>query len=324
MEEKKARVIAKIKECIKRDIPLKPEEKEGLTIALAGGVFQILHPGHIYFLQFAKEHCDVLVVVVARDEFPKKKGYCAIPQNERAKLLTSLKYVDVVVEGKKDESALFSIINPDIVVLGYDQNLPKKVEDILDKKKTKVLRSPPYHPQFFKTSCIMKKIEDDRMDCTIKLVEVVLPEGVNMIAGQSHFIKTVEDLFEVLQESGIKAKYGLAFCEASGERLIRWEGNDDELSKEAIKIAEKIGAGHFFVILLKDAFPINVLNRIKQVSEVVSLFCATANPCKFVVAEYNEQRAVLGVMDGFIPMGIEQEEQKKERQAFLRKIGYKK
>jgi cytidyltransferase-like protein len=323
MSEKKRRVIAKIKECVKKNISLKKEDKEGLIVGLAGGVFRIIHPGHIYFLQKAKDYCDVLVVVVARDELAEKKGLFP-PQHERAKMLMALECVDVVVEGKKEENHLFNIINPDVVILGYDQNLPKSVLNIFNPNRTKIVQCPAYHPQFFKTSCIMKKIEDDRMDCAIKLIEVILPEGVNMIAGQSHFIKTVEDLFEILQESGVKAKYGIAFCEASGKRLIRWEANDDELGKEAIKIAEKIGAGHLFVILLKDAFPINVLNRIKQVSEVVSIFCATANPCRFVVAEYGEQRAVLGVMDGFMPLGVEQEEEKKERHAFLRKIGYKK
>lgn len=149
------------------------------------------------------------------------------------------------------------------------------------------------------------------------------PENLNLILGHSHFIKTVEDLHEILVTSIPGIKFGLAFCEASGERLIRSSGTDPELEKLAIKNAEKISAGHSFIIFLKDCYPINVLNAIKHCQEVCRIFCATANPVEVIIAETSQGRAILGVVDGFSPLGVESEEKKKERKEFLRKIGYK-
>ncbi len=158
----------------------------------------------------------------------------------------------------------------------------------------------------------------------IKLVEIEKPDPeVNVIIGQTHFIKTAEDLYEALITSSPGAKFAIAFCEASGKRLVRYEGNDDELIKYATKNAMNIGAGHFFIIMLRNIYPINVLNSIKNVQEILSVFAATANPLKVVIYEEGEMRAVLGIMDGFTPLGIENEEDRKERKEFLRRIGYK-
>jgi len=148
-------------------------------------------------------------------------------------------------------------------------------------------------------------------------------EEINVIIGQTHFIKSTEDLYETLVTSVPGAKFGLAFCEASGKRLIRYEGNDDILIKYAIKNAEKVGAGHFFIILLKNLFPINVLNAIKNVQEVLTIYAATANPLKVIIYEEGDMRGVLGVIDGYKPLGVENDQDKKERKEFLRKIGYK-
>ncbi len=157
----------------------------------------------------------------------------------------------------------------------------------------------------------------------IDAVRIEIPEGCNIILGQSHFIKTVEDLYETLAEASPHLKFGIAFCEASGKRLIRCAGNDEELVKLAKEAAKKIAAGHVFVIYLKDGYPINVLNRIKLVSEVCKIYCATANPLEVIIAETEQGRGVLGVVDGYSPLGEESEEDVKERKEFLRKIGYK-
>ncbi|RLI92184.1 MAG: hypothetical protein DRO65_00395 [Candidatus Altiarchaeales archaeon] len=157
----------------------------------------------------------------------------------------------------------------------------------------------------------------------LKVVKLENPENLNLILGHSHFIKTVEDLHEILVTSIPGIKFGLAFCEASGERLIRSSGTDPELEKLAIKNAEKISAGHSFIIFLKDCYPINVLNAIKHCQEVCRIFCATANPVEVIIVETSQGRAILGVVDGFSPLGVESEEKKKERKEFLRKIGYK-
>lgn len=146
----------------------------------------------------------------------------------------------------------------------------------------------------------------------------------NIIIGQSHFIKTVEDVYEALITAFPGIKFGIAFNEASGDRLIRKDGNDEELIKKSVEIAEKIGAGHSFVVLLKNAYPINVLNRLKQVMEVVNIYVATANPLKVLVYDDgNEGRAIIGVIDGKKPLGVENDEDKKKRHDFLRDIGYK-
>lgn len=145
----------------------------------------------------------------------------------------------------------------------------------------------------------------------------------NVILGQSHFIKTVEDLYEAIKNSSPSARFGIAFCEASGKRLIRYDGNDDELIERAAKNAAKVASGHFFIIHLVDSFPINVIPHIKNVPEVLNLFAATSNEVSVIVAEDGERRGVAGVMDGEKPLGIENEEDIRERGEFLRKIGYK-
>ncbi|MEB3851583.1 MAG: adenosine-specific kinase [Desulfurococcales archaeon] len=157
----------------------------------------------------------------------------------------------------------------------------------------------------------------------LEVVELPMPEGANVIVGRTHFIKTVEDLYEALVTSCPTIKFGLAFCEASAKRLIRHDGNDRELEDTAVEACRRISAGHVFVVYLRDGWPINVLNRIKHVMEVVSIDAATANPVKVIVADLGEQRALLGVADGFKPVGVEGEKDVRERVEFLRRIGYK-
>ena len=157
----------------------------------------------------------------------------------------------------------------------------------------------------------------------IKVIDVPVPEGTNIIIGQAHFIKTVEDLYEALATSTPTIKFGVAFCEATGKRLVRHEGNDDELRKLAAETALKIGVGHLFVIYIRNAWPINVLNAIKNVQEVTTVYVATANPLQVIVAETKQGRALLGVVDGFPPVGIEGDDDIAERREFLRRIGYK-
>jgi hypothetical protein len=159
----------------------------------------------------------------------------------------------------------------------------------------------------------------------VKIEEVVLavPEGTQLILGQSHFIKTVEDVYEALITSMPGIKFGVAFCEASGKALIRYDGSDEEATSVARKFANLLEAGHCFVVVLKGAFPINVLNRIKNVEEVVGIYCATSNPVTVMVADTGKGRGILGIVDGESPKGSETESDKKERHEFLRKIGYK-
>ncbi len=157
----------------------------------------------------------------------------------------------------------------------------------------------------------------------IEVVDITVPQGTNVIVGYTHFIKSVEDIYEALVTSVPNIKFGLAFLEASGKRLIRYDGNDDELVKLAIEAAKKIGAGHTFIVYIKNAWPINVLNSLKNVQEVCRIYAATANPLQVIVAETDQGRGVLGVVDGFTPLGVESEEDIKERKEFLRKIGYK-
>lgn len=156
-----------------------------------------------------------------------------------------------------------------------------------------------------------------------KIIKVNIPDGCNIIFGQSHFIKTVEDLYETLVASSMSIKFGIAFCEASMKRLIRYDGNDDALCELAIKAADDVACGHTFFIYLKDSFPINVLNRVKQVDEIVRIFCATANPLEVIIAETQQGRGVLGVVDGEPPVGVESDQDKADRIEFLKKIKYK-
>jgi adenosine/AMP kinase len=155
------------------------------------------------------------------------------------------------------------------------------------------------------------------------VVKVDIPEGLNVIFGMSHFIKTVEDLYEALISSSPTLKFGIAFCEASQKRLVRTDGNDREMIEMAEQTAFDVGCGHTFFVFLRDGFPINVLTRVKQVDEVCRIFCATANPLQVLVAETDLGRGVLGVIDGLTPLGVEGDEDKRERIDFLRKIGYK-
>jgi len=157
----------------------------------------------------------------------------------------------------------------------------------------------------------------------INVIEIEKPPELNLILGQAHFIKTVEDIYEALVTAVPGIKFGLAFCESSGDCLIRSDGTDPELIKLAEKNAEKIGAGHSFIVFLRECYPINVLNRIKEVPEVCHIFAATANPLKVVIAEEEQGIGILGVIDGEKPKGIETRDHKKERKEFLRKIGYK-
>ena len=157
----------------------------------------------------------------------------------------------------------------------------------------------------------------------ITTVRFEKPEELNFILGQSHFIKTVEDLHEAVVQASPTIKFGIAFCESSGPRLVRWSGNDQELIDLAVKNAQAIGAGHLFLILLREGFPINVLNAVKMVPEVCRIYCATANPVEVVVGETEQGRAILGVVDGGSPLGVEDEEDIVERKAMLRRFGYK-
>ncbi|MDF1519537.1 MAG: adenosine-specific kinase [Brevefilum sp.] len=158
----------------------------------------------------------------------------------------------------------------------------------------------------------------------IKNIKIQKPDAINFILGQSHFIKTVEDIHEALVNSVPGIKFGLAFCEASGDCLVRWSGTDDAMIELAKQNAMEISAGHSFILFLAEGFyPINVLNQLKNVPEVCRIFCATANPTSVVVIEVGEGRAILGVADGKRPIGIEGEEDIAWRKGLLRKIGYK-
>lgn len=161
------------------------------------------------------------------------------------------------------------------------------------------------------------------MEVTISLIGIDMPEGANIILGQSHFIKTIEDLYEVMAQQVPHAKFGIAFAEASAQRLIRAEGNDEELIGKAVEEINKIGAGHSFLIFMKEAYPIAVLNSIKNVPEVCRIYCATANPLQVIVAESEQGKGILGVIDGSSPMGIEDDEQIEQRYDILREFGYK-
>jgi adenosine/AMP kinase len=156
------------------------------------------------------------------------------------------------------------------------------------------------------------------------IVKIEAPQETNLILGQTHFIKSVEDLYEALITSVPGIKFGLAFCEASANCLVRSDGNDEELKKAAQDNAVAIGAGHSFLIFMRNAFPINVLNAIKNVPEVCNIFCATANPVEVIIAETAQGRGILGVIDGEGPKGIETAKDADERKKFLRTIGYKK
>ena len=157
----------------------------------------------------------------------------------------------------------------------------------------------------------------------LSAVPIEIPEGLNVIVGQSHFIKTVEDLHEVLVGSSPHLRFGVAFSEASGPCLIRHSGNSDDLVELATRNAQAIAAGHCFVIFLRDGYPINVLNAIKQIPEVCSVYCATANPLDVLVAQTDRGRGIVGVVDGSPPAGVETASDQLDRKNLLRQIGYK-
>ena len=157
----------------------------------------------------------------------------------------------------------------------------------------------------------------------LKVEQLEFPDGCNVVVGQSHFIKTVEDLYEIMVGEVPTVKFGLAFCEASGDCLLRIEGNDDELKKVAETNGLKISAGHTFFLVMKDAFPINVLNAMKMCQEVCHIFCATTNPVQVVIGETDQGRGILGVIDGAAPRGVEKEKDVTWRKELLRKFSYK-
>ena len=157
----------------------------------------------------------------------------------------------------------------------------------------------------------------------LQLVNLTIPPDSNLILGQSHFIKTVEDLYEIMVNTSAHIQFGLAFCEASGPRLIRTAGNAPELEAAAVENAKTVAAGHSFVILMQQGFPVNVLNAIKQCPEVCLIYCATANPVQVVVATSDQGNGILGVIDGYSPVGVEGPKAVTERHQFLRQIGYK-
>ncbi|MEM4519931.1 MAG: adenosine-specific kinase [Sulfolobales archaeon] len=161
------------------------------------------------------------------------------------------------------------------------------------------------------------------MSLKFEVVNIPVPEGVSVIVGHSHFIKTVEDVYEALVTSTTSIRFGVAFCEASGKRLVRSDGNDSSLIKLAEESALKVAAGHTFIVYISGAWPINVLNSLKHVQEVTTIYVATSNPLQLIIAETDQGRSVLGVVDGFKSLGIEGEEDKRERKEFLRRIGYK-
>jgi len=163
----------------------------------------------------------------------------------------------------------------------------------------------------------------DIVNLEMHAVRIEYPEGSNIILGQTHFIKTIDDLYEIVVTTVPQARFGVAFTEASGPCLIRTDGNDDDLVGCCIKILQTIGAGHLFCILLKDAYPINILNQVKNCPEVCRVYCATANPLEVIVASTSQGWGVMGVIDGLPPKGVESEADRDERRELLRRIGYK-
>ena len=157
----------------------------------------------------------------------------------------------------------------------------------------------------------------------LKTVKIEKPDDMNFILGHSHFIKTIEDLHEAIVQTNPAMKFGAAFCEASGPTLVRFTGNDEALIGLAKKNALAIGAGHSFIVFMREGFPVNILNVVKNIPEVCRVYCATANPTEVVIAETDQGRAILGVVDGYRTKGIESEADIRTRKDFLRKIGYK-
>jgi adenosine/AMP kinase len=166
-----------------------------------------------------------------------------------------------------------------------------------------------------------RRREDGRME--LRTVRIENPDELNLILGQAHFIKTIEDLHEALAQASATLRFGIAFCESSGPRLVRSSGNDDDLRDLAVRNALAIGAGHCFIVFLRDGFPVSVLNGIKLVPEVCRVFCATANPVEVLVAETDLGRGIMGIVDGGSPLGVETPADVADRKALLRRFGYK-
>ncbi len=158
------------------------------------------------------------------------------------------------------------------------------------------------------------------MELKFETVQLEIPQDTNIVVGQTHFIKTIEDLYEVMATSSSSAKFGIAFNEASGPCLVRHDGNDEELERIAVENAKKIGAGHVFVLLMKDAYPISVLNAVKMTQEVCTIYAATANPLQILIAVTDQGRGVIGVVDGFPPKGVESKEDIEKRKSLLRDV----
>jgi adenosine/AMP kinase len=174
------------------------------------------------------------------------------------------------------------------------------------------------------TMCVTEPpTRDKEKPMELRSIPIEFPEGSNIILGQSHFIKTVEDLYEIMVTSSPVVKFGIAFAEASGPCLIRHDGNSDKLENAAVAIMEAVGAGHTFVIVMEEAFPISVLSAVKACQEVCSVYCATGNPVEVVAAENGSGRGILGVIDGSAPLGVEGTRDAGKRRAFLRTIGHK-
>lgn len=184
-----------------------------------------------------------------------------------------------------------------------------------DKKRPAMPTSPVLHQSSDK--------QEEKNTMELKIVTIENPELHNLILGQSHFIKTVEDIYEAIINTVPGAKFGIAFCEASDVCLVRYAGTDDEMIALAQKNAMTLSAGHSFIIFMRDMFPVNILNAIKAVPEVCRIFCATANPVEVVIAETNQGRGIMGVIDGFSTKGIEGDADIAKRKSFLRTIGYK-
>jgi len=161
------------------------------------------------------------------------------------------------------------------------------------------------------------------MEVTVRAVPLQFSEGANIVVGQSHFIKTAEDIAEIMVGAVPGVRFGLAFCEASGPCLIRTEGNDEALVADAVRAAQAVAAGHSFYLVMKNAFPINVLAQIKACPEVARVFCATANPVQVLVAATSQGNGIVGVVDGFPPKGVEGDKDRADRRAMLRRFGYK-
>jgi uncharacterized protein len=183
--------------------------------------------------------------------------------------------------------------------------------------------SPAPRARILSRELVGRRNEEAVMAIEWDAIALEKPDDVNVIVGQSHFIKTVEDLHEALVGVGSQLRFGIAFCEASGPKLIRRSGNDDELIDLAVAAASSISAGHAFVIMLREGFPVNVLNQVKAVPEVCTIFCATANPVQILVAITDRGRGIAGVIDGEPPVGVESEADVADRHRLLRTIGYK-